>query len=560
MIAMSTGITFKYKTRKLPCRKDAFQIGRTVGNHSIRELLSVDAQKTVFLMNNQTVLSIRHHGRRLSPTLATALQRPTPGLVEVLSVGTLEDDWFTVDRFLQPLPSWISLNQNRKLELVQSMADCIDQLHAIGYCHLDIKLEHFGLDSSGNVRLMDLDSALAYTAVECTATSGIEYTPEFAPAEVLNNHYSTASDYYCLGKVLESLIGNAHDVFWTELVRKLTCGDIMSRMNHTQLTQALRGDPIEKNTGPRSYHSGKHVGIRTAYSDKQLALYLSQNYEAACAYTATLPHKLGENESAKVARVIHTLDPSAPLCWYGRSYTSTRDVGIAMSAQYPQQSEPMVQLLASGTLLEFREVKQADVSIKTLLERARQNPQTYYWEVSRTFGGRYIERPSVISLTNLPAKIKTVNELLAQVVQHADPVAVAAVLNSITEKPSSRNIDTVIAQLQSLPQTQRNNLTNITSQDVFGQYIETQLPEPGSIENARQITDIIPNGTFYIIDEQRFQNWISQNQQIRTARRERNIAILKVIGWVVLGIILLMLLPYILVIVIIIGILALLFS
>lgn len=555
---MSTGITFKYKTRKLPCRKESFQIGRSIGGAVIREMLSIDAQKTVFLLSDQTVLSVRHHGRRLPQSLCTALQRPVPGLVEVVSAGTLEGDWFTVDRFLRPLPAWNTLDENRKRELVRNMADCVDQLHSLGYCHLDIKPEHFGLDHGGNVRLIDMDSALGYTAAECTAASEIEYTPGLAPAEVINRRYSTASDYYCLGKTIELMMGRERNPFWQELVRKLTYGDMMSRMNHTQLVQTLVNSPVESNTGPRCYTSGKRVGVRIAFSDRQLALYLSQNYEAACAYTSALPHKLGESESTRVARVIHMLDPTAPLCWYGQSYASTREIGTAMSSRYPQQNEQMIQLLASGILLQFREVEQSDSTVKNLLERARQNPQGCYWDVCRCFGGRHVVTPTAISLTNLSAKLKTVDELLGRVVRRADPAAAATVLSNITEKPSSRSIDTVIAQLQSLPQINRNNLTNITSQDVFGKHIVTQLPEPGSIQNVHQITDVIPSGTYYIIDEQQFQDWTAQNEQVHTARKERNIAILKVIGWVALGAVILCLLPYILAVAIIIGIIALL--
>lgn len=549
-------IVFRRKTLKLPCRADVFKPGNQVAGYNIQKLISVDVQKSVFLLNRSAVLCVRHNNRKLPEDLLSILQSNRRGLLHVLEAGTIGEYWYTIDRHLAPLPAWNSLAETQRIEYVKQMAIAVNVLHDTGYCHLDIKPEHFGVDEDGQIRLMDLDSAKPYTAV-IQEDSQIEYTPQYASPEIFENNYSTASDYYAMGKSIAEWSGIdiiSHYLDWRKIVSNLVKAEVDFRFNYTQLLQAVNGLSVEKNTGPRFYQNAVLIGMKKAYSDRQLALYLSQNYVAAERFVTsrTDNHIRGNTTAEKVARLIHRLDPALPLWWYGKEYLSTKDIATAMSAKYPKKDSQFIELLRTGLLLEFSQIEQTSTELLTLLQNAVNEPENCYWRVSATFGGRSVSDTNetdstVISITKVIEKKRVLNNLIGKCLKFGEPVTVASTLESIRSYPTSKEIDSVITRLRAIPLEEHSeNLTNITISDAFGSYIETRLPEPGRNGNIVDISELFSDDTKYLIRKSSFDDWINTNAERIRMRGERNKSIARALGWTALGIGFLAILPYIL--------------
>lgn len=562
---MSQGVVFQRNTLKLPYRFEELQINSRIGNYEIIRILSIDNQKSVFLLEPSAVLCVRHSQRRLPDDLTNALKNGVPGLIHIKEVGVIQNHWYTIDQRLSPMPAWNQLDDNRRLKYFKQMIQSINSLHDLGYCHLDIKPEHFGIDTNGEVRLIDLDSALPYTS-PINESSHIEYTPEYAAPEILEGKYSTASDFYALGKSLENWGNLNTDILylnWKKVIKKLLVSDYSLRFNYLQLTQLLENTTIDPITGPRSYKIGIALGNKKAYSDKQLALLLARNYNEAEHFiqrrNVVYP---GNTNAEKIARLIYKLDSSQSLWWKGINFSSTREIAQSLSSQFPQKNSSMCELLRSGFLLEFNAITSTDTSIVRLLQNAKENPEKYYWDVSRAFGGRFpIEENTHISITSLSAKVTELNSLINNCLQHGDPVTVASVLEVINDYPNHQNIDSVIARLRAIPINNANtNLTNINISNAFGKYIETRLPEPGHHSDPTTISELYAANTLYLISQTAFDQWKTTNKNQRELRHQRNVSIGKAIGWTALGLAFLAILPYILAILAIIAVIAIILS
>ena len=195
---MSEAIGIIRSTLKLPSRTQTFSVGKMFNGYRIAGVLSIYKQKTVFRLDRNAVLCVRHSGYKLPEDLLNPLMQNTRGLVRILHSGTHDGCFYTIDEALKSLPRFSSLDTDTKKRLVKEMADAVNQLHNLGYCHLDIKPEHFGLDRSGHIRMIDLDSARKYNG-RLTSCATIEYSTHYAAPEVFSQRFGTASDIFSLG-------------------------------------------------------------------------------------------------------------------------------------------------------------------------------------------------------------------------------------------------------------------------------------------------------------------------------------------------------------------------
>lgn len=548
---MSEGFHVKRKTLKLPCRENSFVIGNYFKGYKVERVLSVEAQKTVFLLSEDAVLCVRHHNGILPETIVNACCNNTKGLVQIIEYGTHESYWYTIDKKLSPITNWMCLSDERKTHYIRQMVSAINSLHNLGYCHLDVKPEHFGIDYEGEVRLIDLDSAQKYSALENFSESDIEYTVEYAAPELFNHSFGTYSDYFSLGKsLLEMGVSNTNDVYH-RLIAKLINADYQLRPNYTQLQQILNNSIVEPNTGGRSYVLGVSVGIKKAYSDRQLALYLSMNYSQGISYIRTKPviEFSSESEDAKLARRIYQLDPTLGLIWHGKKYKTTQEIGQDMVAGYPRKEAIFIDLISSGILIDILSPVIPSSETRDFLQNAKTNSERHYWNVAKLLGGRIPTHGNInnaISLTEVVQKKRILSELLKAALEYGDPVTTASVLHDISEEPDASNIDSAISRLRAIPIGRERNLTNISLHDAFGHYIETRLPDPENHRSVNTANELFNDETLFIIRERLFVEWKESNVRQRDLRHQRNVAVGKAVGWTALGIAFLAALPYIL--------------
>lgn len=548
---MSEGFRIKRKTLKLPCRENSFVIGNYFKGYKVERILSVEAQKTVFLLSDDAVLCVRHHNRTLPETIVNACCNNAMGLVQIIEYGTHESYWYTIDKKLSPITNWTSLTHNQRMNYIKQMVSAINSLHNLGYCHLDVKPEHFGIDHEGNLRLIDLDSSQKYSALENHSNTDIEYTVEYAAPELFNHFFGTYSDYFSLGKSLLEMGASNTDDLYQGLIAKLTDADYQLRPNYIQLQQILNNGTVEPNTGGRSYVLGVSIGIKKAYSDRQLALYLSLNYSQGIRYVRSKSSMVSSagNEDAKLAKCIYQLDPTLGLVWHGKKYKTTQEIGQDMAAGYPGKEAKFIDLLYSGILLDILSTEISSSEARTLLQNAKVDAQKHYWNIARLFGGQIptrIGNSNAVSLTELVQRKRVLSELLKTALEYGDPVTTASVLHDISEEPRSNNIDSALSRLRAIPIGRERNLTNVSLTDAFGHYIETRLPDPANHRSVNTINELFAKETLFIIREQLFYEWKESNARQRGLRHQRNVAVGKAVGWTALGIAFLAVLPYIL--------------
>lgn len=99
---------------------------------------------------------------------------------------------------------------------LDQLMNALEYVHSQGLLHLDIKPSNIMIDRDGNAILIDFGASKLYDAEGAnhsilTTTTGISYTPGYAPLEQISNHLDalgTHSDIYALGATMYNLLTN----------------------------------------------------------------------------------------------------------------------------------------------------------------------------------------------------------------------------------------------------------------------------------------------------------------------------------------------------------------
>lgn len=103
-----------------------------------------------------------------------------------------------------------SLNVEQSIEKFIKMAECVDNLHSLGFLHGDLKLKHFLSDAMGEIWLIDFaqSQSIQISATNLTSQT-LNATPAYMAPELFHGSAkSVQSDIYALGVIFyEILIG-----------------------------------------------------------------------------------------------------------------------------------------------------------------------------------------------------------------------------------------------------------------------------------------------------------------------------------------------------------------
>ena len=100
------------------------------------------------------------------------------------------------------------------MHYLNQILSALEYVHLQGILHLDIKPNNIMIDNHGNAILIDFGASKQYDADSAThsiltTTTGVAYTPGYAPFEQMSNHsknLGTHSDIYSLGATLYNLL------------------------------------------------------------------------------------------------------------------------------------------------------------------------------------------------------------------------------------------------------------------------------------------------------------------------------------------------------------------
>ena len=183
-------------TLTMPKSSVYFSRGSRIGDYRIRRFYAEGSQSTLFLLEGspQTMARVYFHGCEPDKTLSSLLHDTNDlSLCRILASGTTDGHYWEIVERLKAVAPLATLSIDVQIQLLHKEVRAVKSLHRLGYCHLDIKAEHFMQDSSGHVTLVDIGSA---------AKIGTSYTGEvspFAPSELYAGRFSKESDYFSFG-------------------------------------------------------------------------------------------------------------------------------------------------------------------------------------------------------------------------------------------------------------------------------------------------------------------------------------------------------------------------
>lgn len=229
-------------TLPYPERSEAFQSGASLNGFEVGPLLSQGAHTSVFACGTNMLLLVYHAGRGPDRALRQKLAaRKSEHLCSVLRSGSAAGhEYDIVPKYQERQLDWRKLSPSQRQALIIEELRAIDALHQWGFCHLDIKPEHFLFDESGNVRLIDYGTAMPIHG----SRTGIQFqfTPRYAAPEIIGGGYSTASDVYSYGILLrerERMLGSPTSEGISTMMARMTSANPGERLRIPEAIAAL---------------------------------------------------------------------------------------------------------------------------------------------------------------------------------------------------------------------------------------------------------------------------------------------------------------------------------
>ena len=220
-------------TQNKPRDSAFFKKGSKIGPYTVCGYYFEGSQSTIFTVDNDKLARVYFRGCEPDKKLSALMKASTETCIcIIIDSGTIDNHYYEIVEKYTPIPNLGSLPKSEQLKLLQKETDAIKAFHGLGYCHLDIKKEHFMMDRKGNVVLIDIGSA---------AKIGTVYTKkisQFAPNELYSGKFSKESDYFSFGiSILEQYI--------PDLFKNKTREEIIEYIQSPKILEACSRLPFE---------------------------------------------------------------------------------------------------------------------------------------------------------------------------------------------------------------------------------------------------------------------------------------------------------------------------
>lgn len=196
------------RTLILPAKSIEFAPGTAIGEYTVSSLMAEGSQATLFRVNDRArtayVMRVYFDGCAPEEELTRALLGSgNAALCSVKSTGEHDGHQYDVVPSLRSLPNISALTENEQIKLLEAEASAIKSFHETGFCHYDIKAEHFMCDSSGVVKLIDIGSA------KKAGAPAPENPSMFLPPDAHSGTVKKESDLFSFGvAILEQYFPN----------------------------------------------------------------------------------------------------------------------------------------------------------------------------------------------------------------------------------------------------------------------------------------------------------------------------------------------------------------
>lgn len=194
------------RTLTLPADSIDFRPNTMVGSYKIDSMMFEGSQTTLFRVHDRAstpyVMRVYFDGCTPKKKLTDSLLNSRDEKVcKIISAGTHAGHDYDIVPVLKPIPDIRMLSEREQIKLIENEAEAIKAFHKTGFCHRDIKREHFMVSDNGNIVLVDIASALENGSV------AIQLPSQFLPRDAYTGTVRPEDDLFSFGvAILEQFL------------------------------------------------------------------------------------------------------------------------------------------------------------------------------------------------------------------------------------------------------------------------------------------------------------------------------------------------------------------
>lgn len=221
------------QTIEKPSESIAFSQGKMIDGYKIESHLTSGSQCELFKSRNN-IINVYFINNEPDDHLVECLTNvENTHLLRIYKHGVYQEHKYIVTKKYSKIVDFLSMTVEEQIEMIHNQVEAIKELHNFGYCHLDIKKEHFMFDGN-NVVLIDIG---------CASKIGETYTgpiSPFASAELYSGVFTKETDYFAFGiAILEQYNSDLFkDKSRQEIIDFVHSGELISECN--QLPKEIR--------------------------------------------------------------------------------------------------------------------------------------------------------------------------------------------------------------------------------------------------------------------------------------------------------------------------------
>ena len=415
--------------------KDKYQI--------IQELRENTGEATIFVCqtgNQEFVAKVYHRGKRPKEEIRCRIQE-----IESHFVSKVLDSFEQSGRYIDILPYFKNgdLEQAVHLEenlvanvVVPNINSALQALHSKGIIHRDVKPNNiFFSDDKQSAVLGDfgISSVLGTAERSTKITQTGSKTFGYSAPETYNNIVSTKSDYYSLGiSLLHLLTGRDPFAGMTEvqiiditvsgkivipdtvsarmvnIIQGLTLKEREDRWGYEEVTKWCNGEYVNIKTPQKDSRKTKtpytFEGGQEIFELKELSQAFINNWKEATKhlYRGLITQHLKNNNWQDLAskamdceeernhdlglfKLIYFINPNAPLCWRGETFSDLSGLGRSINKHLPDIDRGYLDILECGALQFYLKTNKFDpkliAEIINLEEIAKSSEETAYYRL-----------------------------------------------------------------------------------------------------------------------------------------------------------------------------------
>ena len=322
--------------------------------------------------------------------------------------------------------------------VVGNLNDALFALHNKGIVHRDVKPNNIFLNNDmKSVILGDFGICSILESGLTVRMTGGARTPGYSAPETAQGFVSKESDYYSLGVTLLHLATGVdpflgmtdtqilmHTLNYkleipdsihpriSNLIRGLTVKERQDRWGYEEVNGWLRNENVEIRTQTRTTADVNAYVFegRKLYSLREFTLSLSEFWEEGKKHlyrgfildwvkqfgqdlaSKTMDIEEEErNQDLGLFKLIHTINPDAPLSWKGDIFVDLKAFGEAINKKLPHININYLELMTSGALEYYLAKKgystELSEEVKRLTSLAKTDNEKAYFELSYLLGG-----------------------------------------------------------------------------------------------------------------------------------------------------------------------------